>query len=118
MRASLAGSLAAIAILSLAACAATEKVKVAETMPPLPADCQPVVYRSGDTLPARYKVLGEISYGDSGMSVSCGRDTVTERLRQQACKAGANGIRINKEKTMDLWSSCYRVDAELLSVGQ
>lgn len=113
----LARCLVLIVVISVTGCTATEKVKMAETVPPLPADCQPVVYRPGDATPTNFKVLGQVSYGDSGFSVSCGRETVTERLRQQACKAGANGIRIKEEKGMDLWSSCYRVDAELLSLG-
>lgn len=105
-----------IVAVSLTACTATEKVNVENALPALPEDCQPAVYRAGDVLPATFRVVGDVAYGDSGFSVACGRETVTERLRQQACKAGANGIRIKKEKGLDLWSSCYRVEAELFSV--
>ena len=105
-----------LAIASLVGCAATEKVNVAETLAPLPPDCQPITYRDTNPPPAGYRVVGQVKYGDSGFSVSCGKDTVTERLRQQACNAGANGIRVTKEKGLDLWSSCYRVEAELISV--
>ena len=105
-------------LILLGGCSSSEKITMTETMAPLPADCQPVFYRPANPPPAGYKVLGQIKYGDTGFSVSCGQETVREKLRQQACKAGANGVYLKKEKGFDLISSCYRVEAELLSVPE
>jgi hypothetical protein len=106
-----------LAAASLAGCAATEKINVAKALPPLPPACKPVIYSDNNSPPAGYKVVGLVEYGDSGLSVECSKDMVMERMRQQACKAGANGILVKKVKGPGLeLSTCYRVEAELISI--
>ena len=62
-------ALAILLLLGVDACSSSKQLQVKETMAALPADCQPKVFLPGEQLPAGYKSLAEISFGDTGFSV-------------------------------------------------
>lgn len=99
-------------------CASSKKIEISTKREALSADCQPRFFLPADKTPISYEKLGTLKFGDTGFSVSCGRDQVRESMRIEACKAGANGIFLVTEKNPDLWSTCYRVTAELIYFEQ
>lgn len=68
----------------------------------------------GQPAPARAEVIGELSVGDSGLSVGCGLDDVLNLARAKARAAGANAIRVVRMVQPDFSSSCYRITAHFL----
>lgn len=95
-------------------CAPREKVNVTSSRAALPENCPITLYGVNDKRPANYETLATIKLGEKGLSVSCSRNEVEAEMRTQACKAGANAIIVLKEKGPDVWSTCYRVTAELV----
>ena len=104
------------AALVLQACASSENLQVASARPALPEDCKVRVYSPGEDRPGDYEVLGTVKFGDAGFSVSCGEDAIREAMRVEACRVGANGIIVIKEKFPSLASTCYRATADLVYV--
>jgi hypothetical protein len=83
----------------------------------LPANCQPHLVDLGEAVPSDALLLGEAGYGDTGFSIRCGRRRIHERLRMQACRCGADVVRIVKENEANVVSTCYRVRAEFYKLG-
>jgi len=102
-------------LLTILACAPSENVVKVESRDSLPANCQPDIFHSTDSLAGNYQTLELVEFKDAGMSVGCGKQEILEKLRLEACKAGANGILIIEEHNPSLVSTCYRVTAELIS---
>lgn len=104
-----------ISLLISLGCAPSENVVNVESRDPLPSNCRPEIFHSVDQLTGKYQMLELVEFGDAGMSVGCGKEEIREKLRVEACKAGANGILIVEEHNPSLVSTCYRVTAELIS---
>ncbi len=66
--------------------------------------------------PSDSKELGTIKAEEPGMGVDCQEDYVLRHLVSDACSLGANVINITKESRPNFWSTCYRAEADLLSV--
>ncbi len=96
-------------------CAPSSDLKTVEEKDSLPGDCRPLVFLPVDELPEGYEVVATVKHGDTGLSVHCSKEDIRIRMSAEACKAGANGIVIKKEKDPDIVSSCYRVSAEFIS---
>lgn len=96
-------------------CAPSSDLKTVEVKDSLPGDCRPLVFLPVDQLPESYELVATVKYGDTGLSVHCSKEDIRVKMSAEACRAGANGIVIKKEKDPDIVSSCYRVSAEFIS---
>jgi len=103
-------------ILAIQACAPSESLQVMSSRDALPEDCEVMVYSPGQDKPENYDLLATIKFGDTGLSVSCGEETIREAMRAEACKIGANSIIITWEASPSLAVTCYRVVAELVHI--
>lgn len=106
------------ALLSIQGCAGPA-VSLTEisTAPPLPISCNPRIYEQGQLVPSSATLLAEVSFGDMygfmGGS-DCDRPVVRERLRNQACRSGADAAKITREAYPSaIGSGCYRLSAQL-----
>jgi hypothetical protein len=61
--------------------------------------------------------LGVVEVTDGGFAISCTEADVLRIVHGEVCSQGGNAALIMNEKQPDLWSSCYRVKAELLKVN-
>jgi hypothetical protein len=102
-------------IWTIQGCAPTTRLNTVLVKDPLPSNCRPLVFLPGDQLPENYETVATVRHGDSGFSVSCGKEDIRVRMSAEACQAGANGILIKKEETPRLVSTCYRVTADFIS---
>src|SRR5690554_6067150 len=75
-------------------------------------NCEVVIKRNITIPDADATKVGEIKLGESGFSVTCSEKAAIELLTKEACLIDADLILITKERRPDLWSSCYRCNAE------
>ena len=106
-----------VAVLVIQGCSSSKSLSVTSARDPLPENCQVTVYSPEVSKPSQYQTLGTVKFGEAGLSVSCDEKAVKEAMRVEACRVGANGIIILKEKSPSLWSTCYRATAELVHIG-
>ncbi len=67
--------------------------------------------------PANSEVLGEVKIGDSGFTIECDYQTVTETAKLEARKAGGNAIKITQHATPSVFgSNCHRITAKILRI--
>ena len=102
------------AALMIQGCSPSKNLNVTSARDPLPANCQATLYPPETPKPDQYQILAKVKFGEKGLSVSCDENAVKEAMRVEACKVGANGIIILKEKSPDIWSTCYRATAVLV----
>ena len=76
-----------------------------------------VVLQTNDKQPEDAEVLGIVKVGDTGFSTKCNYETVLDKAKLEARKAGGNAIRITKHKEPDFWSTCHRIDALILKLS-
>lgn len=70
-----------------------------------------------EALPSHAEVLGEVNIGEAGLTLNCSYEYVLELAKAEARKAGGNALKINEHKTPDFYSSCHRISAHILMVG-
>lgn len=75
----------------------------------------PVVQDDSTSLFEGY-ILGSVKIGDSGFSKNCDAISVAHILQVEASKLGANLIQITKLNKPDMWSTCYRVNANFIGI--
>jgi hypothetical protein len=85
-----------------------------EPAPAPPRACNAEVYRSIDDVPRPYKEIGEVSIGDSGFSVDCGRERVLAEVRKEVCRLSGDAALVTLWDAPDLWSSCVRIKAKII----
>jgi hypothetical protein len=73
------------------------------------------VLTRGAAMPVGSKMLGSVKIGDN-MRLRCGYDRTLEAVKSEARKKGGNAIKITDVKKPDLWSSCYRIKADVYFV--
>jgi len=78
--------------------------------------CQPVIKKMATFNNVPVKKLGTVKLGDSGFSTKCEEPDAILILKKEACAVGADIINITDEKRADVWSTCYRVEADLLKI--
>jgi hypothetical protein len=61
--------------------------------------------------------LGIVEVKDGGFTMSCTEGDMLKLVWAEVCSQGGNAAMILDEKQPDLWSSCYRVKAEILHVN-
>lgn len=91
----------------------TELVKVAT---PLPINQDVAVIDLDEEIPANGEVIGEVNIDDAGLTTNCSYDYVVELAKVEARKAGGNALKITRHITPDLYSSCHRISASIISI--
>jgi hypothetical protein len=56
--------------------------------------------------------IGSIKLGESGFSINCSETDAIKILKREGCSLGADIANIKKESRADIWSSCYRCEAD------
>jgi hypothetical protein len=67
-------------------------------------------------VPEGAEKIGTVKIGDTGFTMVCGWNTVIDKAKMEARKAGGNAIKITQHKTPDIISSCHRITADILRV--
>jgi hypothetical protein len=82
------------------------------------ANCPVAFARQGSSLDNDQKAvsLGIVEVKDGGFSMSCTEGDMLQLVRAEVCSQGGNAALILDEKQPDIWSTCYRVKAEIMSV--
>lgn len=76
-----------------------------------------IVFELNEALPENVEILGKIKIGDSGFTTNCSYETVMEQAKTEARKVGANGIKITEHKTPSAMSTCHRIKADIIKLG-
>lgn len=63
--------------------------------------------------PVNAKHLGSIKILDGGFKINCGYERTMDQAREKASKLGGNIVKITELKKPDLWSTCYRLWADV-----
>jgi hypothetical protein len=79
-------------------------------------DCKVFITSKKSKLFEAAKKLGTIEASDSGMGVNCQEDYVIRNFISDACALGANVLNITSETQPNFWSTCYRAEADFLSM--
>jgi hypothetical protein len=101
----------------LAGCGPSVHLSVQHEFPSLNPDCCPWLIEVKDPPPAGALVVASVGYGESGFSGHCSYPENRERLRVDACRLGADAVKIEAENLPDFISSCYRVRATFYRLG-
>ncbi len=96
----------------LISCSPKLRSRVIKIAPPLPDNELVVVLDVSDNQVITELKIGELKSVDNGFSERCTYYESIENLKKLAQQAGANLIKIVKQKDPDKWSSCYRLWAE------
>ena len=98
---------------TLAGCALKTKVTIDESLPALAANCQVDIIMPNDPMPESFRVIGRIETRDGGLTTACSREDNLAALREAACQAGADGVRVVEFTPPSYASTCYRSFGEL-----
>lgn len=104
---------ALVVVAATSACAPRVRVRRDHVFPSLPEDCCPLRYGLSRPAPPGALLVGEARYGDTGLTTHCSNAEIQEMLRQQACRYGADAVKITWESVNSFESTCYRVNADL-----
>lgn len=102
--------------LFLISCNATISSKITKSYPTTDYEVEMRLFDLDEIIPYEYEIIGTAKAGDSGFSFNCSYDYVIDKLIAEARKAGGNAIKIVKHSRPDFWSSCHRVQVEIVIV--
>lgn len=107
-----------LAALLTVGCSTSIKTTLADkSLTSLAPTADVVVISQEDALPAGAKLIGKVKVGDSGFTTDCGYNTVIGHAKAEARKAGGNAIKLTSVKKPNaLTSTCYRIEANILSI--
>lgn len=71
------------------------------------------ILKKEDVIPAGAQMLGNIKVTDKGFKIKCSYEQTIAEAKEKARKKGANLIKITELKTPDVWSTCYRLWADI-----
>lgn len=98
----------------LGSCAPAIKTGVIHTRPALPDSVDLVILELADSLRGQpAERIGNVHFGDKGLSVNCHYAAEMEMLKGIARSKGANLIKITAHRDPDAFSSCDRISADL-----
>lgn len=103
-----------IAITIVIACSPKIRTNVATTRPALAEDAEVVVLGVEKQTPASALDIGSIKIGDTGFSTNCSWETVVEKAKEEARRAGGNIVKITRHTPPNLGSTCHRIEAKIL----
>ena len=97
-------------IIFCAAGCASHRIEIVKSMPAIEDDlCDPKIFEVNDSVPIQSIHIANASYGDSGLTVGCGKADRFMAMKKEACSIGANIIKIKIESQPNFWTStCYR----------
>ncbi|ASZ10746.1 DUF2846 domain-containing protein [Chitinophaga pendula] len=72
-----------------------------------------LILKMEDVVPSGAQLLGNIKVTDKGFKIKCSYDQTIAAAKEKARKKGANLIKITELKTPDMWSTCYRLWADV-----
>ncbi len=98
----------------LHSCSPSANSALLKNYPTLGFDEEVIVLKIDDPRPKNAEVLGTIKIGDTGFSIKCNYESVVERAKLEARKAGGNIIQLTKHKKPNFWSTCHRINATIL----
>ncbi len=75
-----------------------------------------LVFDLNKEIPATAKTIGQFKIGDKGFTTDCQYQRVIEKAQEKARKAGGNAIQLTEVKEPDIWSTCYRIKGNILSI--
>ena len=102
--------------IGMSACAPSLKATVyKEDLPSRPVGCELEIFGEYDTIRRKTEVLAIISVGETGFSIGCGADVMMELIRDNACKAGADAVRVYDIQEPDFLGTCWRAQAILIA---
>ncbi len=88
-------------------------VNVSQSLPPWNEELGFVILSSADSLGKDESImLGSLKVGERGFTAKCDQMTVMNMIKEQALAMGANGLVLKSVKGPDIWSTCFRVEAE------
>ncbi len=107
--------LAAVLLLQSVGCAPKIYTSIQKSRPARPEGSPVLVYYISDTLPDRAEVLGRVEIRDNGMSTKCSYPEVLRLAKNEANKAGGNGLILtwHREPT-EFGSSCHQIAGDIL----
>jgi hypothetical protein len=103
-----------LCLLALSCTHSITRIGYTESTAPPAEPCRPVIRKAAEIGSVAAKKLGSIKLGDTGLSTTCEETDALRILEQEACALGADIISITDEKRADLFSTCYRVEADFL----
>lgn len=105
-------------VFCLASCSPKIATSIRKEYETLNYEEEVVVLQTNDKQPEDSEILGIVKVGDTGFSTKCNYDTVLDKAKLEARKAGGNAIRITKHKKPNFWSTCHRIDALILRLSE
>lgn len=103
--------------LVFASCNPKVNTTLSSTATPLDHQEEVLVLTLNDPIPETATHLGVVKVGDTGFSTNCSFAVVMEKATIEARKAGGNLLKITSHKTPNPMSSCHRITADILKVG-
>lgn len=108
------------ALLLLAGCSSA-LVRTGYDRPPesfaVDSSCKVAVKSNVGSLKDR-KTIGMIKATETGFALDCDEQHVIQVFVREACYTHANVVNVLTEAHPDVWSSCYRAHAELISTSE
>ncbi|HEY2775238.1 MAG TPA: hypothetical protein VGK20_14415 [Candidatus Binatia bacterium] len=108
---------AAMLAAAAAGCGPSVYMRTDHAYPGLAPTCCPDLYQMNDAVPGNALLIGEVRLGDTGFSTRCSQQEAMERVRAQACRIGADLVKITAQNYPNFVSTCYRVRAGLYRKG-
>ena len=103
-------------ILLFTSCSPKLTSTIIKSYPPLQYQEEVKVFGINVPPPPSAEKLGSVYIGDSGFSVNCGYDVVIDMAKMEARKVGGNAVKLTQHYLPDFWSSCHRINADLLRI--
>jgi hypothetical protein len=98
---------------SATGCGPSLHQKVHQPFASFDSDCCPLLIPRSEPAPVGAALVAEVGYGETGFSLNCSYPQNMERLRIEACRLGADAVKIVAENHPNMVSTCYRVRAAL-----
>ena len=105
-----------VALFAATACAPKVSNVITKSYAPLDYKEEVLLLDIQAPVPDGADEIGIVKIGDSGFSTDCDWNTVIEKAKMEARKAGGNVIKITEHKTPDFVSSCHRITAVIFRI--
>ena len=108
-----------ISITFLSSCNPKVSTKLSKSYPAISNKQEVIIIDKKESKPDSSEILGVVKIGDTGFTTNCSLDTLLNRAKLEARKAGGNAIKINEIKPPStVGSSCYRISATILKINK
>jgi hypothetical protein len=100
-------------IFSMSSCSLGIKSSLTKSYAPLNLNDSVKVFGLSINAPSNAEILGTVRIYDAG-TLNCGYDVVIAAAKNEARKAGGNGLKITEHIPPSIWSSCHQITAIIL----